>query len=130
MKKLVIPIIIITALSSCIVEVDLTPSNIIVGNINEYESREVVNEIWSNGKLLYEEYYYRAYLEIEFINTGGATARNITADVSFNNGAYHIKDVTVRFPKIHAGDTYIYSFDTGFESMYDYTDYEVAVYWD
>jgi hypothetical protein len=117
-------------MSSCIVEVDMTPPHIVVGNIDEYESKEVINEIWSGNVLVYEEFVYRTYLEIEFINTGGHTARNVWAEVDFYDGGYHIKTTSIRLPKIYAGDRYIYEFDSGFESIYDYTDYEVSVYWD
>jgi len=130
MKKLFIPLIVLIAMSSCIVEVDMMPSQVIVGEINEYETKEVVNEIWSGNKLVYEEFIYRTYLEIEFINTGGFTARNVWAEISFYNGSYTIKNVTINLPKIYAGDTYIYEFDSGFDSIYDYTDYEVTVFWD
>ena len=130
MKKLLIPIVVLMAMSSCIVEVDMTPSNVIVGEINEYETKEVINEIWSDGKLVYEEFVYRTFLEIEFINTGGFTARNVWADVSFYDGAYLIKTVRVNLPKIYAFESYSHEFDTGFESIYDYTDYEISVYWD
>lgn len=130
MKKLLVPLMILIGMSSCIVEVDMTPSHIVVGNINEYETREVISEIWSGNVLVYEEFAYRTFLEIEFINTGSHTARNIVAEVEFYDGRHHIKTNTISLPKIYSGDTYIYEFDTGFGSIYDYTDYEVSVYWD
>ena len=130
MKKIIIPLIAIIALSSCIVEVDMTPSHVVVGEINEYETKEVINEIWSGNVLVFEEYIYHTFLEIEFINTGSHTARNVWAEISFFDRGYLIKTVNINLPKIYAGDTYIYQFETGFESMYEYTDYEVSVYWE
>lgn len=117
-------------MSSCIVEVDMTPSHVVVGEINEYETKEVISEIWSGNKLVYEEVVYRTHLEIEFINTGGFTARNVWAEVSFYDGSYLIKTSRINLPKIYAFDTYTFEFDSGFESIYDYTDYEISVYWD
>jgi hypothetical protein len=77
-----------------------------------------------------EEYIYHTFLEIEFLNTGGFTARNIWAEVSFYDGGRFIKTININLPKIYAGETYIYELNTGFNSIYDYTDYEVSVYWD
>jgi hypothetical protein len=130
MRKLLVPLAVVLFMSSCIVEVDMTPSHILVGNINEYESKEVINEIWSGNVLVYEDFVYRTFLEIEFINTGGNTARNVWAEVDFYNGGYHIKTTSIRLPKIYSGDRHIYEFDSGFESLYDYTEYQVSVYWD
>jgi hypothetical protein len=116
MKKIVIPLIAIISMSSCIVEVDMTPANVVVGEINEYETKEVIREVWSGNNLVYEEYIYHTFLEIEFLNTGGFTARNIWAEVSFYDGGRFIKTININLPKIYAGETYIYELNTGFNS--------------
>jgi len=130
MKKLIIPVLFILTLSSCFVEVDMTPSYVEIGNIDEYETKEVTKEVWSGGVLIYEEFVYHTFLEIEFINTGGMTARNVWAEVYFYYGPNTIKVTTIDLPKLYSGDRYVYQLNTGFDSMYDYTDYEVSVHWD
>ena len=117
-------------MSSCIIEVDMTPSYVQVIKTNEYETKVVINEIWSGGRLVYEEFYYQTFLHMEFVNTGGMAARNIRVDVAFFNGPYTIKATSVFLPTLYSGDKYIYDLNTGFESIYDYTDYKVTVYWD
>ena len=93
-------------------------------------SKEVLHEIWSGRVLIYEEAEYHAWLEIEFHNTGGLRAENISAEIIFFNGHREIQTITIYLPNIHSGNSYKYSLDTGFESIYDYTDYEVNVYWE
>jgi len=55
MKSLTIILSLFIALSSCIIEVELDPPYIAIGNIDEYETKEVFHEIWSDGVLIYEE---------------------------------------------------------------------------
>lgn len=130
MKKLIIPLLIMALMSSCIIEVDMTPSNVQIIKTNEYETKVVVNEVWSGGRLVYEEFYYLTYLTMEFVNTGGMTARNIRADITFYDGPFTIKTTSVFLSKLYSGDRYNYDLKTGFESIYDYTDYNVTVHWD
>jgi len=130
MKKIFVFLLVIISMTGCIVDVDMTPANLVVGEINEFQTKEVINEVWSGNKLVYEEYIYHTYLEIEFLNTGGFAARNVRAEVSFYDGGRFIKTININLPRIYAGETYIYEFNTGFNSIYDYTDYEVSVYWD
>jgi hypothetical protein len=130
MKKLIIFLAIAIASSSCIIEVDMTPPNVIVDEINEYQTREVFREVWSGNKLIYEEYIYHNYLEIYFCNIGGITARNVWAEVSFYDDNFLIERHTIDLPKIYAGETLIYEFSTSFQSTSHYPDYEVVVYWD
>ena len=130
MKSFAIIFSLAVGLSSCIVEVDLAPPYLEIGNIDEYETKEVFHEIWSDGVLVYEEADYHVWLEIEFQNTGGIRAENVSAEVIFYNGQREIQSTTIYLPNIHAGNAYNYSMDTGFESIYDYTDYDVFVYWE
>jgi hypothetical protein len=130
MKKLIIPLFLIVTLSSCIIEVDMTPSYVEIGNIDEYETKEVIKEVWSGGQLIYEEFIYHTFLEIEFINTGGMSASNVWAEIYFYNGPHTIRTTTINLPTLYAGDRYIYELNTGFDSLNEYTDYEVSVHWD
>lgn len=130
MKSIILFLSILIGISSCIVEVDLNPPHIVVGNLNEYETKEVIHEIWSGGVLIYEEAIYYTWLEIEFQNYGGLKADNIWAEVIFYDGNREIQTITIYIPDIRSGHSYTYTLDTGFESMYDYSDYEVNVYWE
>ena len=130
MKSLVIISSLLIGLSSCIIEVELEPPYLEIGNIKEYETKEVLHESWSDGVLIYEDADYHAWLEIEFHNTGGVRAKNVSAEVIFYNGHREIQTTTVFLPNIHSGNSYTYSLDTGFESIYDYSDYEVHVFWE
>lgn len=53
-----------------------------------------------------------------------------SAEIGFYNGRHQIQTITIYLPSIHSGNFYKYSLDTGFKSIYDYTDYEVYVYWE
>ena len=118
------------AFSSCIVELEMDPPYIEIGTIDEYETKEVILETWSGGNLIYEEVQFRSWLDIEFQNVGGLRADNVWAEVIFYNRQREIQTISINLPNIHSGNTYTYSLDTGFESMYDYTDYTVDVYWE
>lgn len=130
MKSSVILFSFLIGLSSCIVEIELDPPYIEVENLHEYETKEVIHEVWSGGVLIYEEAIYYAWLEIDFQNRGGLKAENISAEVIFYNGKREIQTTTIYLPDIRSGHSYTYTLDTGFESMYDYSDYEVKVYWE
>lgn len=130
MKTIILYLSILIGISSCIVEVDLNPPHIDIGTLNEFETKEVIHEIWSGGVLIYEEAIYYAWLEIEFQNNGGLKAENIWAEVIFYDGNREIQTITIYIPDIRSGHSYTYTLDTGFETMYDYSDYEVNVYWE
>ncbi|MCK5468862.1 MAG: hypothetical protein KAI99_10135 [Cyclobacteriaceae bacterium] len=130
MKTLIIFIATLIGISSCIVEVELDPPYIDVRNIDEYETKEIIHEVWSGGVLIYEEVEYHTWLEIEFHNTGGIRAYNVWAEIIFYNGHREIQTTTIYLPDIRSGNSYKYAMDTGFESIYDYTDYDVNVYWE
>ncbi len=130
MKAIVFLLSILIGVSSCIVDVDLVPPYVEIGTLNEYETKEVIHEVWSGGVLIYEEAIYYAWLEIEFHNRGGLKAENITAEVIFYDGNREIQSITIFIPDIRSGQSYNYTLDTGFESMYDYNDYEVKVQWE
>ena len=130
MRPYIISFIVAISLASCIVEVELDPPYINVGNIDEYETREIINEIWSGGVLVYEESIYHAWLEIEFQNIGGLTAGDVWAEVIFFNGHREIQTISIYLPNIRSGNTYVYTLETGFESIYDYSDFEVIAHWD
>lgn len=130
MKKLTIFFAFLIALSGCIVEVDLTPAYLQLTKSNEYETKVVINEVWSGGRLVYEEYVYHTFLEFEIMNTGGMTARNAWVDVHFYDGAFLIKTSRVRLPRIYTGERYNYTLESGFGSIYDYTDYEITIHWE
>ena len=123
-------IALLIGISSCIVELELDPPFIDVGNIDEYETREVIHEVWSDGILIYEEVLFHSWLEIEFQNIGGVRADDVWAEVIFYNGSHEIQTNTIYLPNIRSGNSYIYTLDTGFESIYDYTSYDVNVYWE
>lgn len=130
MRKIFILFFAIGALSSCMVEHELDPPYIYLSSSDEFETREVIKEVWSGDILLYEEVQYHAWLELEFRNTGGLEAFNVRAEVNFYDGYYQLHSVIIRLPDMRSGKTYVHAFDTGFESMFDYTDYEVNIYWD
>lgn len=130
MKQLILYFVVLLSLSSCIVEIELDPPIVHVGAIEEYETKEVIHEVWSDGVLIYEEAIYRAQLEIEFLNVGGVRANNVWAEVIFYDGHKQIERISIYLPDLRSGSTYIYTLDTGFESIYDYSDYEVNVYWE
>lgn len=128
--KAVLFIALLIGISSCIVELELDPPFIDIGNINEYETREVIHEVWSDGVLIYEEVLFHSWLEIEFQNIGGARADDVWAEVIFYNGGHEIQTNTIYLPNIRPRNSYIYTLNTGFESFYDYTSYDVNVYWE
>ncbi len=130
MKKLVIVFAFLISMSSCIVEIDMMPAHLQLLSNNEYETKVVINEVWSGGKLVYEEYVYHTFLEIEVMNTGGMTARNARVFVHFYDGAFLIKTTSLRLPRIYSGEKYIHTFNSGFGSIYDYTDYEISIQWE
>ena len=130
MKTLIIFFAFSMAFSSCIVELEMDPPYIEIGTIDEYETKEVIRETWSGGILIYEEVQFHSWLDIEFQNVGGLRADNVWAEVIFYNRQHEIQTISIHLPDIHSGYTYTYSLDTGFESMYDYTDYAVDVYWE
>lgn len=122
--------IFLIGLSSCIVEVELDAPYVEVGNIDEYETKEVIHERWSNGVLVYEEAIYHTWLEIDFRNTGGVKAYHVQAEIVFFNGNREIQSININLPDIRSGNTYVYTLETGFNSIYDYSDYDVHVYWE
>jgi len=130
MKPLLIFGIAILSFTSCIIEVELDSPYVDIRNIDEYETKETIEEIWSNGILIYEESIYHAWLDIEFQNTGGVRASNVWAEVIFYNGHREIQTINIYLPDIRSGNSYTYSLNTGFESIYDYTEYNVNVYWE
>lgn len=130
MKHYLIFVLLLVSFSSCIVEMDLNPPHVNVGDIDEYETKEVIHEVWSNGVLIYEESIYHAWLDIEFYNSGGIRAENVWAEVVFYNGHHTVQTISIDLPNLRSGHTFTYTIDTGFESMYDYSDYDINVYWD
>ena len=130
MKSFIIFAFLLISFSSCLVEVDLNPPHVNVGSIDEYETKEVIREVWSNGVLIYEEVIYHAWLDIEFYNSGGIRAENVWAEVVFYDGHREIQTISIDLPNLRSGNMYNYTLDTGFESMYDYTDFNINVYWD
>lgn len=130
MKSTLISLAFLGIFSSCIVEVDLNPPYVNIENIDEYETRDIINEVWSNGVLVFEEVRLDTWLEIEFRNRGGLSAENVWAEVIFYDGNYEIHATTIYLPDLRAGNSYVYNLQTGFESLYDYTDYNVSVYWE
>lgn len=130
MKTFAIYIILLISISSCIVEIELDPPYIKVGPIDEYETKEVIHEVWSDGVLIYEEAIYHAWLEIEFQNLGGVSANNVWAEIIFYHGTHEIQTISIFLPDIRSRNSYIYTLDTGFESINDYSDYDINVYWE
>ena len=130
MKYLMILSLVTISLSGCVIEMELGEPYIQIRNIDEYETREVIQEIWSRGVLIYEESVYQAWLDIQFQNTGDITASEVSAEIIFYNHHRAIQTARIYLPDIRPGDLYTYSLNSGFESMHDYTDYEVNVYWE
>ncbi len=108
----------------------MDPPNVQIGNIEEYETESVVQEVWSGNTLVYEEIVYQAWLEIEFRNGGGIRADNVWAEVVFYNRNREVKTTIIYLPNLRSGSSYVYTLNTGFESIYDYSDYEVSVFWE
>ena len=130
MKTLTIFFFALITFSSCIIEVELEEPYVSVGNIEEYKTKEIIQEVWSNGVLIYEEAKHTVWLEIEFQNNGGLRADDVWAEVIFYNNHREVQAVTIYLPSIRSGNSFVYTLDTGFESIYDYNDYEVSVYWE
>ena len=130
MKSITLFILVTFSFSSCIIEMELGEPFVNIRNINEYETKEIVQEIWSGRTLVYEESIYHAWLDIEFQNTGGIRATDISAEIIFYDHHREIRHIEIYIPDISAGNSYTYSLDTGFESNYDYSDYEVSIYWE
>ncbi len=130
MKGYTIILALLIPLSGCIVEVDMNPSYVEIGNIDEYETKEIVHETWINGVLVYEEAIYHTWLEMDFQNTGGIKAYNVQAEIIFFKGNREIQTININLPDIRSGNTYVYTLETGFNSIYDYSDYSVHVFWE
>lgn len=130
MRTYAILLITATVFTSCIIELELDPPYINVGQIDEYETREIIDEVWSGGILVYEKSINHAWLDIEFYNSGGLTAEFVWAEVQFYNNNRLIQTIALDLPNIRSGNKYIYTLDTGFKSIYDYSDFEVKVYWE
>jgi hypothetical protein len=125
-----LPILLLLILSSCYVDLELDRSYVHVGAIEEYETKEVINQVWSRGQLIYEEAVYTAWLDLEFINTGGMTARNVWAEITIYEGYRMLRSQSIDLPNIKGGHSVTISYDTGQDFTDDFTDYEVSVYWD
>ena len=130
MKKLIYPIAFIILLSSCIVELDMNPAHIEVQSTDEYEEKNVTNEVWRGNVLVQQTYTMHTFLEIKYHNSGGLRARNVYTKVHFYDNGYHIKTIIVDLPSISPHETIVQNLDTDFDSIYDYSDYEVEIFWD
>ena len=130
MKTPIIFFLILLSLSSCIVEIEMDPPYVSVDHIDEYETKEVIHEVWSRGILIHEEMIYKAWLDMDFSNSGGVRAEDVWAEILFYDGQRIIKTISIDLPDLRAGNTHHYSLDTGFDSIYDYTDYEINVFWE
>ncbi len=130
MKTPIIFFLALFSLSSCILEIEMDPPYVSVGNIDEYETKEVIHEVWLGGVLIHEEVVYTAWLDMDFFNRGGIRAEDVWAEITFYDGHRDIKTISIDLPNLRAGSTYSFTLDTGFNSMYDYTDYDVNVYWE
>lgn len=133
MKKLFFILVaasVLNPLNGCMVELEIDPPYVQLYGTDEYETREVIKEVWSGDVLLYEEVQYHAWLELEFRNTGGLKAYNVQAEVIFYNGPYELSSVIIPLPDLRSDRNYVCTLDTGFESSYDYSDFEVNIYWD
>jgi hypothetical protein len=130
MKKIILYTLFLITFTSCIVEIELDPPYVNSGHIEEYETKEVINQVWSGGILVYEEAIYHAWMEIEFENLGGVRASNVWAEIIFYDGIYEIQTISIFLPDIRPGNTYRYTLNTGFKSIFDYSDYKINVYWE
>jgi hypothetical protein len=129
MKNLVIITIVAFSLSGCFIELELGAPYVDIRSIDEYETTQV-RETWSGRTLISEEFVYQAWLDIEFQNSGDIKASSVSAEILFYNNYRLINTAKIYLPDISPGNSYTYSFYTGFESIHDYSDYEVNVYWE
>ena len=130
MRPLMLMFVFAFGSTGCIIELELDPAYVRVGNIEEYESKEIIKEVRSRGVLVYEEYINHTWLEIEFYNSGGLTADDVQAEILFFENHRIIESISVNLPDIRPGATYVYNLNTGFESIHDYSDFEINVYWE
>ena len=119
----------IGSLSSCYVDLEIDEPFVDVTHISEYETKDVIYQEFENGKLIYEEAVYKAWLEIDLWNSGGLRARNVEVEiVIFDQNHEHSS--YIRTQDIRPGESITLDFDTGYDFSNDYIDYEVYVYWD
>lgn len=130
MKNTLISITFILTVSSCIVEIDMTPPYVEVGQIDEYQSSQVVRMVWSGDILLYEEISNQVMADIEFYNSGGLMARNVQADITIVDNYGNNHTTTVYLPDIPAGASTIYTVNTGYAFLSDYQNIQATVFWD
>jgi len=129
-RLLILTFLFLSTLSGCIIDLEMEAPYVEVGRIEEYETEKIISEVWSNGHLVYKEAVYTAWLDIEFINTGGLSARNVWADIILYDGYRVVRTARMDIPNIQGGHALTVSFDTGMDFITDYSDYEVYVHWD
>ncbi|NJN26505.1 MAG: hypothetical protein HC819_11270 [Cyclobacteriaceae bacterium] len=130
MKAIPIFFILLLGLTGCYIEIELDPTQVVVEDTGEYETREIVSEVWSNGQWVSSKYINHTWLSIDLYNAGSLKACGVYADIVFYRGYKAIKTISVNIPDIRPGHRYNYTLETGFNSLRDYDDYSVDVYWE
>lgn len=118
------------ALSACYVELDIDDqANVYIDNVYEYEDRRLINSVYRNGQLVYEEYENKAMLDITLRNSGLEKARNVTLEIAILDGGWMISQSSVHVGDIYPRERASIEFDTGMAFINDYTDYTIDLRW-
>jgi len=116
-------------LSSCYVDLELGEPFVDVMHIEEYETKDVIYQEFTNGVLVYEEAIYNAWLDIELYNSGATRARNVEVEIEiFDQGSTRSTVINTR--DLKPGESINLTFNTGYAYSNDYINYKVYVYWD
>ncbi len=117
-------------LSRCYIDVEVGEPYVNVRHVDEYETSEIVSQVYSGGQLIYKEIINHAWIDIELHNTGNFKACNVSAEIYLYRGSRAIIHDVVYFPNLRSGEAFTVSYDTGFNFLSDYDDYEVIAHWD
>lgn len=126
--RIILPALFLVALmSSCFYEVVNGPL-VEIYDTEEYETEELVRT-YSDRYGTYEEYEYKAWIEVDLVNAGEITARNVSIEIAIYDGPHEYTSM-VYVHDLHPGERTTVTYDTGYHSIYEYDDYEVFVYWE
>jgi len=125
----IIFLVMLTSLSGCYFDGEYAEPHVELIHAHEYETKEIIQQVYERGRLVYEEAAYRAWIDLEFENLGSFTAHNVEAVITLwgNRGTYSF---TLFLNSIRPGEVVNISYDTGFDFITDYNSYEVEIYWD
>lgn len=125
-----IPILILFGLSGCYIDFGLDAPHLVVSRTEEYETEEIIDQVWNRDRLVYEEVIHTAWIDISVRNTGDITACNVSAEVTLYQGRHVARSTVISLPDIRPGRSITINHDTGYEFLADYSDYEIVLYWD